>query len=184
MKVARVTSIFRTLFGEGPAYAFYYLFSCLFAAHVLRYKAAGCPYPHVQKILLSRSGLLIGRDVYLGYGCLVLSSIRKPVLILKDRVAVGPRVTFLTTSYPNFSVLRDHPDLTNSIHMLEPIVVEEDAWIGAGATIFPGVVIGKGAVVGAGAVVIGNVEDWTVVVGTPAQPLRTLEPIAGIPRKR
>jgi acetyltransferase-like isoleucine patch superfamily enzyme len=34
-----------------------------------------------------------------------------------------------------------------------PIVIEDDVWIGAAATVTPGVTIGRGSVVGAGAVV-------------------------------
>jgi putative colanic acid biosynthesis acetyltransferase WcaF len=50
-----------------------------------------------------------------------------------------------------------------------PIVVEEDAWIGADAFIGPGVTVGRGAVVGARAVVVQDVPPWTIVAGNPAR---------------
>lgn len=50
-----------------------------------------------------------------------------------------------------------------------PIVVEDDAWIGAGAFVGPGVRIGRGAVVGARAVVAKDVPPWKVVAGNPAR---------------
>ncbi len=55
-----------------------------------------------------------------------------------------------------------------------PIVIEDDAWIGASATILPGVRIGPGAVVATGSVVIEDVPALTVVAGNPARAVRTI----------
>lgn len=52
------------------------------------------------------------------------------------------------------------------------VVIEDGAWIGAGAIILPGVTIGRRAVVAAGAVVSRDVAPGTVVAGVPARPLR------------
>ena len=57
-----------------------------------------------------------------------------------------------------------------------PIVVEEDAWIGSSVTVLPGVTIGRGAIVGAGSVVTKDVAPYTIVVGVPAKPIRTIRP--------
>jgi carbonic anhydrase/acetyltransferase-like protein (isoleucine patch superfamily) len=58
-------------------------------------------------------------------------------------------------------------------------VVEEDAYIGANATILPGVVIGEGAIVAAGAVVAKDVAAGTVVAGVPAKVQGTVQDLAG-----
>ena len=51
-----------------------------------------------------------------------------------------------------------------------PLVVCEDAWLGAGSVVLDRVSrIGRGAIVGAGAVVTRDVEDWAIVVGNPAR---------------
>jgi acetyltransferase-like isoleucine patch superfamily enzyme len=50
-------------------------------------------------------------------------------------------------------------------------VLEDDVWIGAGATILPRVRIGAGATVGAGAVVTRDVDSGDVVAGVPARSL-------------
>jgi acetyltransferase-like isoleucine patch superfamily enzyme len=52
------------------------------------------------------------------------------------------------------------------------VVVEDDVWIGANATIVDGVTIGAHSVVGAGAVVTSDVAPWSVVGGVPARFLR------------
>lgn len=48
------------------------------------------------------------------------------------------------------------------------IVVEDDVWIGYGATIMSGVHIGQGAVIAAGSVVTKDVEPYAIVGGVPA----------------
>ena len=50
-----------------------------------------------------------------------------------------------------------------------PIVIENDAWIGFGASVFKGVTIGEGAIVGACSVVTKDVAPYTIVVGNPAR---------------
>ncbi len=55
----------------------------------------------------------------------------------------------------------------------EPISIEDDAWIGAGAIVLPGVTVAEGAIVGAGAVVTCDVPANAVVVGNPARVVRT-----------
>ena len=51
----------------------------------------------------------------------------------------------------------------------EPVVIEDDCWIGAHVTILKGVRIGAGAIVGAGAVVTRDVVSNTIVAGVPAR---------------
>ena len=57
----------------------------------------------------------------------------------------------------------------------EKIIVEDEAWIGAHATILAGVHIGRCAIVGAGAVVTEDVPPYTIVAGVPARVIRKLE---------
>jgi acetyltransferase-like isoleucine patch superfamily enzyme len=55
-----------------------------------------------------------------------------------------------------------------------PVVLGDDVWIGADATILKGVTIGDRAIVGAGAVVTSDVPADTVVAGNPARVIRTM----------
>jgi acetyltransferase-like isoleucine patch superfamily enzyme len=51
-----------------------------------------------------------------------------------------------------------------------PVVLEDNVWVGAHATILRGVRIGRHAVIGAGAVVTKDVAAFSTVVGVPAKP--------------
>jgi len=123
--------------------------------------------------LFRACGFRIGDGVYLGEDMIVAEILedRSEKLVLGDRVAVGPRVTFVTSSDPNNSRLA--PEFVRPIR--GRIIVGSDSWIGAGAIILPDVTIGAGAIVGAGAVVTRDVPAHAVVAGVPATFVRFLE---------
>lgn len=84
-----------------------------------------------------------------------------------DLVKIGANTTI---SQGAFLCTAGH-DITNPLNSLitAPIVIEDQAWIGAKAYIGMGVTIKQGAVVGATASVYKSVEPWTVVGGNPAK---------------
>ena len=53
----------------------------------------------------------------------------------------------------------------------EPVVIEDDVWVGIGAMILKGVRIGAGARIAAGAVVSRDVAPGSLVAGSPAEPV-------------
>ncbi len=85
-----------------------------------------------------------------------------------NQVMMGPRVTLLAENH-RFDEL-DRPMKEQGVER-SFIRVEDDCWIGAGATVLPGVTIGSGSVVGAGAVVTRDVPPRSIVGGVPARVL-------------
>ena len=55
-----------------------------------------------------------------------------------------------------------------------PVVIEDDIWIGANAVVLPGVTIGHHSVVAAGAVVTKDVPPHSLVVGVPAKVIKQI----------
>ena len=66
----------------------------------------------------------------------------------------------------DFVHISPHATLCGNVH------VGEGSWIGAGATIIPGIKIGNWCTIGAGATVINDVEDNSIVAGTPAKSIK------------
>jgi putative colanic acid biosynthesis acetyltransferase WcaF len=58
---------------------------------------------------------------------------------------------------------------SNNPLITAPIIIEDQAWIGADVFIGMGVTIGQGSVIGARASVFKDVEPWTIVGGNPAK---------------
>lgn len=79
---------------------------------------------------------------------------------LHDNCWIGPNVVLTNAKYPKS---------IRSKEFLESVVIEENAKIGANATILPGVKIGKNALVGAGSVVTKDVPPNKIVAGNPAK---------------
>ncbi|GAA2711972.1 acetyltransferase [Actinoplanes palleronii] len=102
-------------------------------------------------------GASFGERVFINQGCYFLDF---GGITIGDRVLIGPRVTLSTAGHPVEPAER-FAFLTHT-----PIVIEDDVWIGAAATVTPGVTIGRGSVVGAGAVIAKDVPPMSVVTAT------------------
>ena len=128
--------------------------------------------PSMRVRALRWCGFSVGRDVYIAEQFIVVEELTDTGnLTIGDRVSIAPRVTVVTSSHPNNSRIRSFAPVQKG-----PVVIAEDAWIGAGAVILPGVTIGRGAVVGAKSVVSEDVPELTVVAGSPAKSIKKLEP--------
>ena len=56
----------------------------------------------------------------------------------------------------------------------DPVTIEDNCWIGAGATICPGVHIGENSVIGAGSVVVYDIPANSVAAGNPCKVIREI----------
>jgi len=93
---------------------------------------------------------------------------------IEDNVFIGHNVTFINDAYPR-AANSDGSLQTEADWKVEPTTVKKGASIGSGATILCSVTIGENAIVGAGSVVTKDVPANTIVAGTPARVLRSLD---------
>lgn len=122
-------------------------------------------FPGVRLSLLRWAGYAIGTDVYIADGLTIVDELADVgTVTIGDRASLAPNVTLVASSHPNASRIRAVAPVRRA-----PIVIEADAWIGAGAVILPGVRVGRGAVIGALALVTRDVETLHVVAGQPAR---------------
>ena len=110
--------------------------------------------------------LTIGADCSINYG--VSIGCTKSIQI-GERCRLGPYVMIVDSA---FHELLDRSKRPQS----EPVIIGDDVWIGAKASVMPGVTIGRGAVVGTGAVVTKDVPAFAVVAGVPAKVVQQLDP--------
>lgn len=57
----------------------------------------------------------------------------------------------------------------------EPVIIEDDVWIGTRCMILKGVTIGQGSVIGAGSVVRRDVPPYSLMVGNPARRVGSID---------
>lgn len=93
-------------------------------------------------------------------------------LTIGKKVIFGPRPTIITGDHRIDIIGKYIIDVTAKDKLPEndqPVVIEDDCWIGANVTILKGVTIGRGSVVAAGAVVTKSCEPYSIIGGVPAK---------------
>lgn len=58
----------------------------------------------------------------------------------------------------------------------QPVVLEDNVWVGFDSVILPGVTLGRGCIIGSKTVISQDVEPYAVVVGSPSRIVRYLDP--------
>jgi acetyltransferase-like isoleucine patch superfamily enzyme len=115
--------------------------------------------------------ITIGDDTFIGHGC---------CFAIADSITIGSHCLIAAAvsvrdldGHPTDAAERraNHPTPPQGIR---PVTIEDDVWIGAGATILKGVTIGARSIVGANAVVVRDVPPDTVVAGNPARLVKQL----------
>jgi len=107
----------------------------------------------------------VGRNVFINQNCTFYDL---GGLDIADDVMIGPNVSLITSGHPIEPSQRRNGVIAN------PIVIEKNVWITAGATIIGGVTVGENSVVAAGSVVTKDVPPNTLVGGNPARVIRSI----------
>lgn len=111
------------------------------------------------------------------YGDLqVLTCNRENKLTIGHFCSIASGVTFILSADHDINRISTYPFKAQCLQT-QPfegtskgnIVIDDDVWIGYGATILSGVHIGQGAVIAAGAVVASDVPPYAIVGGVPAK---------------
>ncbi|WP_191907962.1 acyltransferase [Nocardioides cynanchi] len=142
-----------------------------FRAAILHRIADWVPSDEARSKVYRASGLTMGKDVFIGEGCLFDKLVPGNVVI-GDRVAIGARSVITahqtTVTARDLSVLYPDKEFTTTI--------EHDCWLMPGVTITPGVTVGHHSVIATGVVVHKDVPPYSVVVGPGFRIAKTLSP--------
>lgn len=116
--------------------------------------------------ILNPEGLRVGNNVSIHPMCYVEAF---GGIAIGDDVSIAHMTTLLSVHH-----VYDDPKIPIRDQGIEkrPLVVCDNVWIGAKATLLGGVTVERGAIVAAGAVVSHNVEENCIVGGVPAKLIR------------
>jgi carbonic anhydrase/acetyltransferase-like protein (isoleucine patch superfamily) len=149
-------------------------------------------YVWMRRISIPRqwSDIMLEKDVSLDDGVVVLcSGPRRPNKIVIRSGTYVNRYTIFDAHHHmeigNNVMIGPHCYFTDADHTYDPgssvksqpmkygpLIVEDEVWIGANATLLPGIRIGRGAIIAAGAVVKRDVPAMAIVAGVPAKIIR------------
>jgi maltose O-acetyltransferase len=121
--------------------------------------------------------IVIGPDSFINTNCIFLDS---ATITIGANVLIGPGVQLLTVSHPLRAADRIVPAAMRKPEQApyrthaRPIVIHDNAWIGAGTIVLPGVTIGAGAVIGAASLVTSDVPADSLAFGVPCRVNRAL----------
>ena len=97
-------------------------------------------------------------------------------LIINNYVSIAQHVSFILNAEHYTAHISTYPFKVKILRTQNTesfskgnIIVDDDVWIGYGATIMSGVHIGQGAVVAAGAIVTKDIPPYAIVGGVPAK---------------
>lgn len=106
----------------------------------------------------------VGKNVFINSGCRFQDQGK---ILIGDSSQIGHNVVIATINHDL------NPNNRGDLY-LQPVILEQNTWIGSNATILPGVTVGKNSVVAAGSVVTKDVPINTVVAGNPAKVIKHL----------
>ena len=140
-------------------------------------KANAHNFTVLGKNIVDRSKILIGNGTY-GEITVYQFDDRCGFLRIGNYCSIAPEVTFLTGGEHSCNTISTYPFKSRLFHTYVDtltkgdICIDDDVWIGYGATILSGVHIGQGAVIAAEAVVTKDVPPYAIVGGVPAKVIR------------
>lgn len=147
----------------------------------------------VQINALSEKGIVFGRNVTIGKAVIIMCSgviANKGIgLEIGDYSAVGAQSflgcqggvkigsnVIMGPGVRIFSENHNYEDTSIPIRLQgesrKGVMIEDNCWVGSGATILDGVTIGTGSLIAAGSVVVKNVPEFSVAAGVPARVIK------------
>ena len=111
--------------------------------------------------------VMIDPNVVIGDNCKIQNNVSLyEGVTLENDVFIGPSAVFTNVINPRAFIERKGE--------FKPTLIKKGATIGANFTILCGLIVGGYAVVGAGSVVTKKVEQYTLVYGNPAIPIKII----------
>ena len=108
--------------------------------------------------------LVLGERVFINTGATVVAN---HSIEIGDDCLIGDLAAIFDSDH--------HPMEPSRPTRIAPVRLGANVWVGRSATILPGVTIGDHSIIAAGSIVTGDVPARTLMAGSPARPIRTLD---------
>jgi acetyltransferase-like isoleucine patch superfamily enzyme len=141
-----------------------------------RYSIAKGFHAGLRVRIWGRQKVMIGRNFYIGRDSFIEADV-----IIGDNVMFGNRVAIIGRYDHHYqqpgipmrlaAQIRDPAYDWKGLGMIT--IIENDVWIGYGATVMGGIKIGEGSIIGAGSLVTKDVEPYSIYAGVPARKVRS-----------
>jgi acetyltransferase-like isoleucine patch superfamily enzyme len=136
--------------------------------------------------------IIIGDNVTIGRGAFIRTKGGK--IVIGDNSAIGAR-SILVTRNTDITIGKNHMmgafvyigtgshqydtievPMNRQPYIAEPVVIEDNVWLGIRTTILPGSTIRTGSVIGACSLVTGEIGPYAVAAGIPAKTIKNRGP--------
>lgn len=108
----------------------------------------------------------IGNFVYANFG---LTLVDDGPITIGNYVLFGPNVMITTTGHPV------DPQIRKALYQFsEPVVIEDNVWVGGDVVILPGVTIGENSIIGAHSTVTKDIPANCIAMGNPCKVIREI----------
>ena len=105
-------------------------------------------------------------------------------IVIGNNVLFASKIFITDLNHGNYSGLdfQDSPESPPALRKIStnPVLIEDNVWLGENVIVLPGARIGKGAIVGANSLVIGYIPPDTISVGNPAKAIKKFNRDSGI----
>lgn len=137
-----------------------------------KFLASYYPNAHVRRAYLQSIGVVFADDTsFANLGFTVVPNSPSDVHVrIGKHVSIAANVTCVCDSCANNGEeINGYRYVSERLTRKADIVIDDDAWIGAAATILPGVTVGRCAVIGAGCVMTKDAEPYGIYAGVPGR---------------
>ncbi len=115
-------------------------------------------------IRIDKGEMITGEDVSFGPGCQIYEPRGGLMIGNHCMIGGGTLISGVNHGYAQFDI-----PMRNQPAHAQPVVLEDDVWIGMGVKILPGVRIGAGSIIGAGSVVTSDIPPYSIAMGIPCK---------------
>lgn len=121
-----------------------------------------------QIATLIHPSTVLAKNVSVGKGTAIMAG-----AVINPGAVIGTGAIINTcASVDHDCRIGDYAHITVGVRICGTVVIEEDTWVGAGATVIQNLRICAGCMIGAGAVVIRNITEPGTYVGVPAKKVK------------